>query len=280
MSQSRCAYIYAAGDKGVLSGKYKIGDRCVAYCRNVEKLSGFCYGHFKKWNMANNPEVNAAAGRLQSESLRARKKKAVEKNKEIVENANEVLNDIDKEILAVLGKTETCDLVYEYSLARAHNINPQTEKYAEKFAFAMWLNTPESKRTPKTIEEAAEILGVAIVTLALWRRSPELVRIFNSKAKQSFMGTLPWVHQKLLKRVYDGSEKAMDVSIKIIKEYESESGQNSKPLPTSPEMLNEAMKINEGSDVSRLTGVANQVKKVVNYNAMLNGNVKPNDVTN
>jgi hypothetical protein len=280
MSQKRCAYIYATGDKLVLSGKYKVGEQCVAQCRNVELTQGFCYGHFKKWNKENNPDVNAKAGRKQSDSLRASAQKARDRNREIVDNLNDNLTDIDQEVLQVLGKNEKCDLIYEYSILKRLNPNPQSESYAEKFAFAIWLNTPESKRTPTTIEEVPEILGVSIYSLNSWRRSPELVRIFNNKAKQSFVGSLPWIHDKLLKRVAGGSEKAMDVSIKIIKEYETEMGAKTKTAQVGQKLLDEAKTINETSGTDRFVGVANQVKKVAAYDMLVNGNVKPNDLAN
>jgi hypothetical protein len=279
VSQKRCAYIYAAGDKLVLKGKYQVGEQCVAQCRNVELTQGFCYGHFKNWNKKNNPDVNAKAGRKQSDSLRASAQKARDRNREIVDSLNDNLTDIDREVLQVLGKNETCDLVHDYSVLKVLNPGPQSESYAEKFAFAIWLNTPESKRTPTTIEEVPEILGVSIYTLSLWRKSPELVRIFNNKAKQSFVGALPWIHSKLLNRVAGGSEKAMDVSIKIIKEYEVEMGANVKQAKVDPLLLDEAKKINEG-DAGRFFGVANQAKKAANYDLLVSGDVKPNDISN
>jgi len=280
MSQHRCAYIYVEGDELVLSGKYKVGEQCVATSRNVEAMRGFCGGHFRKWNKENDPEVIKAISAKQGESLRKSRDKAREKNKEIVENSENNLNDIDKEVLQVLGKNEKCDLVHEYSFLKRLNSNPQSESYAEKFAFAMWLNTPEVSRTPETMDEVAQILGVSVYSLSLWRRSPELVRIFNNKAKQSFIGSLPWVHSKLLKRVATGSEKAMDVSIKIIKEYEVEIGETAKKEKVEPKLLDEARKINEGGEANKFIGVANQVKKVAAYDMLVNGNVKPNDVTN
>jgi hypothetical protein len=243
-------------------------------------MHGFCGGHLKRWNMTNDPKANAEAGRLQSESLRASRKLAIDKNKGIVESSNAILTETAQEILQVLGKNEKYDLVYEYSLLKRLNPNPQRESYTEKFAFALWLNTPESARTPKTIEEVPEILGVTLVTLASWRRSPEIVRIINNKARESFCRSYGYTTEKLLERVAAGSEKAIDVALKHIKEIEAEMGAKGKSAPVDATLLDQARKINEGSDVSRFVGVANQAKKIAIYDSLLNGNVKPNDVTN
>jgi hypothetical protein len=276
LSQHRCVYIYQAGDKKVLRGEYKIGDQCNATARNAEKTNSLCGGHFRKWNKINNPQVNAEIASKQSESLRASRRAVEQKNKDIVENSNNILTETAQEILQVLGKNEKYDLVYEYSLLKRLNANPQQESYSEKFAFAMWLNTPEHSRTPKTIEEVPDILGVQLVTLSLWRRSPELVRIMNNKARESFCRAYGYITEKLLERVAGGSEKAMDVGLKHIKEIEAEIGANSRSTPAAPKLLDEAKKINE-SGIDRFVGVANQVKKIANYDALINGNVKPND---
>jgi len=270
--------LYRPGDKKVKKGEYKVGDQCFATARAVEKTHGFCGGHFKKWNKENDPEANVASGKKRSATSQKKRQEVVEKNREIVENSNNTLNEKTKEILGVLGKNEKYDLIYEYSLMKSLNIDPQKEKYAEKFAFALWLNTPEAMRMPKTMEEAAEILGVVMVTLAMWRRSPEITRIINDKARESHCRSYPYIFEKLLEQVALGSERAMDIGLKHIKELEAEMAGNKSKLPNiSEKLIEEARRSTEGTSSDRLTGVANIVKKVVIYDSMIAGNIKPND---
>lgn len=275
----RCKYIFEAGDKQVMDGKKQIGEQCSSLIYPTENNMGFCGGHLKKYNRIHNPEKNAEIGRKQSDTARANRLNAIHKNKEIVDNCNDTLSEKTKEIMRVLGKQEKYDLISEYSTIKVLNPSPLSEKYAEKFAFAMWMNTPEMSRTPKTVEEVAPILGVSVSTLALWRRSPELVKIVNDKATEAAIACYPYVWEKLMERVHDGSERAMVDALKHIKELITERGGKPKPLDLSPSLLDEARKINETGSPIKVIGVTDKAKKADIYDALVNGDIKPTNET-
>lgn len=272
----QCTYIYQPLDESVVKGKVKDGDRCINIGASL-KTRDLCGGHFKQWNVKNDPEANKKITEKQKASMLKNQAKTREKHKEVVEGARDLMSEQTNEILRVLGKNEKYDLKYEYSLLLMLNSNPETEKYSEKYAFAMWLNTPEPMRTPKEMSEVEGILGVSKITLALWRRSPELVHIFNEKVKECAARSYIFTLEKLLEQVAIGNTQCIQVSLKHAVELMNK--EQARPnFPTiSKELVEQAKKGCDNGTANKLENVANQVSKAAAYDAILKGNVKPND---
>ena len=268
---TRCVYIYQSGDKKVISGKYKIGDQCIR--KSVgDETHGFCFGHFKKWSKINDPEANSKLSDKQKATMLRHNKKREEKNKELNIEGREKLGAETQGILDAMGLNDEFDLLKEYTICKTLNSNPTQEKFAEKFAFAMWLNTAEALRTPKTLEDVHNILGVTDFTISLWKRSPEINRMINDKTREIVSKSYKYVWYKVLEGVDRGDPKSKEIALKHIKEVEDKKEQKNI-FPDIPKHLVEQATGTTG----KLDNVANQVLKVAVYDSLITGNVKPND---
>lgn len=272
----QCRHVFAAGDPKVKDGTRKEGERCGGSYAS-EKTHWLCGGHYRAWCAINEPDKNRAFTEKHKQGMAEHNKKVKEKNAEVIESGEEKLSEISKEVLQILGKNEPYDLEYEYSLLRGLNPRPEIENYTEKFAFALWLNTPEPKRTPKTIDEAAQILGFNKLTLALWRRSPELVNIFNTKARESALRCYPYLIEKALENVSRGNERSLDIMLKHVKELENEKKEKSTFPKLSQEQVDEAKTITADGNTGMLRGVAQAVNKTAQFDNLLKGNIKSNE---
>ncbi len=274
----QCSYIYAEGDTAVKSGKYKVGDRCGSL-RASEKTHWLCGGHLRQWNKINDPEYNQRIAANQKISLKKSREKAQETNKVIVENSKEKLGEQTTSILGVLNKNANIDLEKEYLILKNLKQDPTQENYSEKYAFALWLNAPETCRTPKTIEEVAGVLGVAPYTLSQWRRSPEIVRIINNDTKQVALRMYPWVLEKLFEGVGRGDKGFTDIALKHIKEIEAATETGKQNFNLSDKLKEEAARIANNGTGQRAMGVVDKAQKVVNFDALMAGSVKPEGET-
>jgi hypothetical protein len=272
----RCPYQFKAEDKPVQDGRRQIGEVCNAPS-GKKSYGGNCFPHAVHLGLVPQDVIDKKNEKLR-ETHRKKMARISARSKENLEKSSDNLSETTKEILGVMGKNDPYDLSYEYALLKQLNPEPQNEKYAEKFAFAMWLNTPESVREPKSLLEAATILGVAEPTLALWRRSPELVRIFNNKAKETACRSYPYIIEKALERVAVGSERAMDILLKHIKEIQADTEPKSKIPLLSAALIAEAKNINEDGKTSKIEGVANHTLKAAQYDALTDGAVKVDTV--
>lgn len=272
----KCPYIFKAEDKPVKDGKRQIGEVCNSFS-GKKAYGGYCFPHAFHLGLVPQEVIDKRSERMR-ETHRKKVARATARSKEVLEKSSDSFTETTRKILDVLGKNESYDLGYEYALLKRLNPEPQNEAYAEKFAFAMWLNTPESVRTPKTLPEAAQILGVVEITLALWRRSPELVRIFNSKARETACRSYPYIIEKALERVATGSERAMEILLKHIKEIQADNEPKSKIMPLPAGMLDEAKRINSDNNIQKVDGVANHATKAAAYDALTEGNIKPEPV--
>jgi hypothetical protein len=276
LRMSQCTKILDTGDPKVKDGTRKEGERCTGMYAS-EKTHGLCGGHYRAWCSKNEPETNRVHTEKQKQTMLAHNRKVKEKHTEIIENSEAELSKDAKEILPAMKKTEPYDLVKEYALLRQLNVRPEIENYTEKFAFALWLKTPESYRTPETMEEVAGILGFSVLTLSLWRRSPELTKIFNMNARESALSCYPLVWERLMEAVNRGSERAMDLALKHLKELESAKAEKSTFPKLSQELVDEAKTITADGNTGMLRGVANAVNKTAQLNNLLNGDIKPNE---
>jgi hypothetical protein len=267
----RCQYIYVAGDKKVISGKYKIGDQCTRTSVG-DKTHGFCFGHFKKWNKINNPKANSKLSAKQKATMLRHNKKRELKNKDTNAESQGKLDAEAQKLVDVMGLSEEYDLLTEYTICRALNANPTQETFAEKFSFAMWLDTAKDKRTPDTLEEVAKILGVSIMTIHLWKRSPEINRMINDKTREVVSKSYKYVWFKVLEGVSQGDTRSKDIALKHIKEVEDKK----EVKNTFPDLPRDVVEQATGT-TGKLDNVANQALKIAAYDSLLNGNVKPND---
>jgi hypothetical protein len=274
----QCTYIYGPGDASVKSGKYKVGDRC-ASLRASEKTHWLCGGHLKQYNRINDPEYNRKAAEKQKVTLKKSREKAKKTNQVIVDNIQEKLDGQTASILGVLNKNANIDLEKEYLILKNLKQDPTQENYSEKYAFALWLNAPETCRTPKTIEEVAGILGVAPYTLSQWRRSPEIVRIINNDTKQVALRMYPWVLEKLFEGVGRGDKGFTDIALKHIKEIEAATETGKQNFNLSDKLKEEAARIANDGTGQRAMGVVDKAQKVVNFDALIAGRVKPEGET-
>ena len=274
----RCQYRYKEGDKSVISGKYKVGDQCESL-RTSERSHYLCGGHLRQYNKINDPEYNQKIAAKQKVTLKKSREKAQKTNAAIVEHQQEKLSDNTKDILSVMNKNAFIDLEKEYLILKNLKQDPTQENYSEKYAFALWLNAPETKRTPQTIEEVAGILGVAPYTLSQWRRSPEIVRIINNDTKQVALRMYPWVLEKLFEGVGRGDKGFTDIALKHIKEIESTTDTGKKNFNLPDHLKKEAAEICNDGTGHRAMGVVDKAQKVANFDALMAGTVKPEGET-
>jgi predicted transcriptional regulator len=270
----RCQYRFKEGDKRVKSGQFKVGDQCTSL-RASERSHRFCGGHLKQWNKLNNPEGNKPGIEKAKATSRASRNKIIQANKEIVENSQKELGEQTMGIINILNKNKSIDLAHEYQILKNLKQDPTQEHYAEKYAFALWLNAPEPLRTPKTPEEVCAILGVGTSTLTMWRRSPEIVRIINNDTKQMYLNMYPWLLEKLCEGVARGDKGFTDIAFKHMKEVEVECGSGGKSFNIPDKLKEEAKRINDDGTDNRARGIVDKAKKVANYTALVNGDVKP-----
>jgi hypothetical protein len=270
-----CRYIYIDGDKAVIDGRAKVGDRCTCPAQVSEKSHWLCGGHLKQWNKLNNPDVNAETLAKQKATLQATRKRALDKNKEIVENSTEILGEATVGVLKQMNRNKEVDLAKEYLILKNLKQDPTQENYAEKYAFALWLNAPDTLRTPKTIEEAAQILGVSVFTVTVWRRSPEIIRIVNNDTKLTALRDYNYVWEKIMEGVARGDKGFADIALKHIKEIDAANSTVGKAFNLPSELKEEAARICNDGTANRATGVTDKIKKVAVYDGLTNGDIKP-----
>ncbi len=274
----RCQYRFKEGDKKVLSGEVKVGDQC-AGLRASEKSHGLCGGHLRQYNRLNDPEYNRKIYEKQKISLKKSRDKAKQTNKEIVENSREILGEQTYGILKRMAAPKEIDLVREYLILKNLKQDPTQENYAEKYAFALWLNAPEQSRTPKDLAEVAKILGVTDFTLGVWRRSADIVRITTEDTKQTALRDYNYVWEKVMEGVARGDKGFSDMALKHIKELLAANDVGGKAADLPQHLKEEAAKICEASAISRATGVVSKAQKATNYDALMAGDIKPNGET-
>lgn len=242
---AQCIYKYRVGDKSVTAGKKQVGDPCMA-CSGKPENGGYCPGHARQMG-AMPPEVVAAAVARRRASLDARiargkgNKKAIEKEvgSAIAENVGKK-HDIDPRVLAALGLDVQGDLEYEYKVFLATNAKPGVNDWNEKMAFARWLSTPEHLRFPKTIEEAAKVLGMSVRALNMWKTSPEIINFINDDTKSRMMGLYRLTMYELGKGVVRGDPQCMKEVIRHCEKMEETSKDKRRALDIPKEMQQQA----------------------------------------
>ena len=182
-----CNYLFREGDKPVVNGVVKVGDRCrVMSVKKGEAAGKYCYGHAMSLGLIPQSEKDEAARRrketnrnMTTEDRKRGKRnrsfddtntEAKGKNKKIDYKPDES-SMVDIEILEYLGVNQEYDATKDYNIQRELNEHPETEDYAKKICLARWMEAKKGHRNPEIIEELAGILEVSVFTLSNWRHS-------------------------------------------------------------------------------------------------------------
>ncbi len=79
----------------------------------------------------------------------------------------------------------------------------------------VWLTTPKAERTPKTLEELAEELGVNPSTVRRWRTKFDLDEIASEIAKGELVESLPDVLRALTEKAEAGSYEHIRLFLEV-----------------------------------------------------------------
>jgi hypothetical protein len=270
----RCTYIYKAGDDAVVSGKCAIGDQCGSMYGSEER-NGLCYGHWNQWRAEHDREGLEADKKKREATLAAHKQEAAEKHDNLITEVdkNPQKFGINDTIISAMGLNEPCDLENELALYKALNLGEGQENYDEKMAFARWLSTPETKRKPRDIAEAAKILGVSRQTVEIWRRSPDMARLKARNAE----AILENAYNLVVYKVLEGADRLDPRYIKLYNEMRKDVVDKS-PKSRFPQLPDGLVKQAEGRNKeegrAQLHGAANDIEKAAVFSAVRDGNVE------
>jgi hypothetical protein len=253
----KCKYRYVVGDRSVIAGKKQVDDPCMARSAKPEN-GGYCPGHARQMGTMP-PEVVAAAIAKRRVSLDARMARG-KANKErlangvagaIVENIGKK-HDIDPRVLVALGLDSQNDLEYEYKVFVATNAKPGVKDWNEKMAFARWMSAPEHLRFPKTLDEAAKILGLSVRALTMWKTSPEIINFINDDTKSRMMGLYRLTMYEMGAGVVRGDVQCMKEVIRHCEKMEETSKDKRRALDIPKDMQQQA------DDFARATNTVNK----------------------
>ena len=82
------------------------------------------------------------------------------------------------------------------------------EKLALMQQFGIWLGLPEMSRVPRTQKELAEKLGLSEVTLANWKKLPEVQEIAKNSLQLMAMGHNLTIWHKMIDQARGGNVQA------------------------------------------------------------------------
>ena len=237
-----CPYTYRAGDDLVKSGKKNIGDICGVTFGSAE-YGGYCAPHARAMGTISPEALQKEKDRRAQtkEEQRKRKENATKIVADKMGQANDPGNPIlNQTVLEAMGLKDPCDLADEYAVLKSLNQKPTYESYDEKMAFARWLESPMHLRNPKTMEDAAVILGVSTNTLFVWKGLPEVIDFINMDTEKRALGMFPLAIYKLGVNIDRGDVKSIETLIKYCKEKQDENNKKRKALNIPKNMLKEA----------------------------------------
>ncbi len=204
----KCIYIFRAGDPSVNKGKHQVGDGCGAIASHPD---GYCNGHALQFGLVSREKRDETIAKT-IETIKQRRLSDAEAStvKTIIQETekNPRTSMVDEEILDILGINRPYGLVDDYNVQKEIIEHPEEVNYAKKICFARWLETRESKRTPKTLEEVAEILGVTTVCLKNWHGGPFVKRFATENMKNRIDRSQLFAEYHLLERIRDRSDAA------------------------------------------------------------------------
>lgn len=270
----RCTYIYRAGDDAVKSGKCAVGDQCGSMYGSDER-NGLCYGHWNQWRAENDRDGLAADTAKRMETVAAQKAESANRRDNLLNETdkNPAKYGINASIIDAMGLNEPCDLESELALYKALNLGEGQENYDEKMAFARWLSTPEPKRKPRDMAEAAKILGATVRTLELWRRSPDMARLKARNGEAIIENSYNLVVYKVLEGVDRLDPRYIKLFNEMRKEIVDKSPKNTFPS-IAESLVKQAEKRNEEEGRTQLRGAANEIEKAAVFSAVRDGNVE------
>jgi hypothetical protein len=279
----QCKYRYQAGDKLVISGKKNIGDGCMARSA-TEENGGYCPGHARRVGAMPQEKVEAT-NRKHKETWNDIRTKNGDKKKELTKDIIEGCKTehggklkINHEVLEAMGLTSQCDIRYELGVFVATNAKPGVKYWNEKMAFAKWLETPAHLRVPPTMEEAADILGVSIKALMLWKSSPEIINFINDDIESRSSGLYKMFIYKLGEGIQRGDKGCMELFAKHFKERKDSKKSGHKELDIPAEMQKEADEFGETINKEN-RGAALKTEKMLLNNGYFNTTLTPKTET-
>jgi hypothetical protein len=271
---TQCEWIYGPDDEAVKCGNKQPGDRCQSMYGSAAQ-HGYCSGHYRNWCENNNPELLKAEHEKARKTNEEKKAKAVKHNEAIMDEAvrDDNVYGISQDAIRALGLDEDFDLEKNYALYKQLNLDPTQDRYDEKFAFACWLDTPEHKKTPKTIEEAAKILGCHPQTLQVWRNSKEVLRILSDNTESRLLRADRLVSYKMTDGALKREAKLLDLFKKNIKEIKDRQDAKPKRPPITEDHIREANEIVDKQPFI-MKGSAGQAEKNLLMENMAAGNLE------
>ena len=89
----------------------------------------------------------------------------------------------------------------------------------EQVAFAEWLATPKDERVPKLQKEFAEQIGVADITVKLWKRIPEIWMVRDEVMDAAGRELVPEALGTLKRILKSDSQQAIKAASDILSRY-------------------------------------------------------------
>ena len=278
----QCTKIFEAGDDSVTSGKNKIGERCGSW-HGSKKFGGLCKGHYNQLQKANGQmdDINAMRDK-RAATIGAQKEEAAEKHEEIIKDIdkNPETYGINPTIIEAMGLNNPVDLTNELALYRQLPMGDGQDNYAEKMAYARWISTPEAKRTPKTTPEAAQILGISLQTIEIWRRSPEVATFRRRDAENMVENAFPLVSYKMIEGCDRGDPRFFKLYQEVLEKIRAKSPKNMFPSNLPPDLVALAEKRGKESGRAQMQGPLNDIEKSTVFAAVRDGNVATEELKN
>jgi len=272
----------------VEKGLAQVGEQCRVDSKFVKEREIFnketpdikfkaklCGGHYNQWLSVNRPQELEAAKSKRMEKNAEQRAAAVETHDKLVEESEKKPETygINASVIDAMGLNKPCDLAEELAVYKALPMGDGQENYAEKMEFARWLSTPDVKKTPKTILEAAAILGITVQTAEIWRRSPDVATFRKNDAVGWLRNAFPYIVYKTI----DGCDRSDPRFFKIYKELleaaEEKAPKNKFPqLPAK--MVEQAEVRNAESGRVQMHGSLNKAEKAIVFGAVRDGDTE------
>lgn len=261
----KCPYIFRAGDEAVKKEKRQVGEKCEVRFGKKE-YGGYCYPHAKIMGMLSGEKLEQT--RLAREEARqAKKQRRAEADTKAQETMSGPEINLNPRVLEAMGYTNPCYLAEEYALFKTLNQKPTHVNYDEKMAYARWLESPKHLREPRTMAEAAKILGVTEKTLISWSTSPDVIDFMNADIESRSRGLFKLAMYKLGENIDRNDTKSIIDYLKYKEEQDNKRQVKTRSLNLSPEEQKEA------DDFARSTGERNRGVALKAEKAMVQANV-------
>lgn len=122
----------------------------------------------------------------------------------------------ETEILDAL-KAEPYDVSKGFVLANAQNPLPNVDRGVEKYVFARWLVADKGQRSPQSVDEVSELIGVPVSTLDAWVSRGDLLDIFEVHRKRDLRKVGRLIDTVLLEKASNGEKWAIELYYEVTK---------------------------------------------------------------